>query len=135
MSSPFKHSRAQLAYPPPPEGWRDEEFEYSFDLSSNPAFQTVLTPGQQILDMVLQIERDAEFRWRAIQVSNPGSLLGLRFRTPDGTYMSDGYVPMENFSGFPGAQGGIPGGMPVALESEIVCPPGCTILLDAINMV
>ena len=128
-------SRAQLAYPPAPEGWRDEEFEYSFDLSSNVAFATVLAPGQPILDMVLETERDAEFRWRAIQVSNPGSFLGLRFRTPDGTYMAEDFAPMENFSGFPGAQGGVPGGMPIALEAEIVCPPGSTILLDAANMV
>ena len=122
--------RPQFVYPPPPEGWRDEDFEYSFDLSNLPAFQLVLGLGAQINDIVLQLDRDAEFRWRAIQVSNPGSQLGLRFQTPDGTFLQNDYAPMENFSGFPGASGGIPGGEPVALEPEVVCPPGSVILLD-----
>jgi hypothetical protein len=126
--------RPQLAYPPAPEGWVDEEFEYWFDFSNMPAFQTFLSPGEEILNMVMPTQRDAEFRWRAIQVSNPGSFLGLRFRTPDGVYLADGFAPMENFSGFPGAAGGLPGGAPVALEPEIVCPPGCVLLLDAKNL-
>ena len=126
--------RPQCAYPPAPPGWQDEEFEYSFDFSNMPAFQTVLAPGEEILNMVMALERDAEFRWRAVQVSNPGSFLGLRFRTPDGVYMADDYAPMENFSGFPGAAGGLPGGDPVALEPEIVCAPGCVLLLDAKNL-
>jgi hypothetical protein len=119
-----------MSYPPAPDGWEDIEFEYFFDLSGIPAFQQILAPGQEVTDIVLQLQRDAEFRWRAIQVSNPGSFLGLRFRTPDGTYMANDYAPMENFSGFPGAVAGIPGGEPVALEPEIVCPAGAVILLD-----
>ena len=127
--------RPQFAYPAAPEGWEDQEFEYWFDLSNLPAFQIALLPGQEIPNIVLQLQRDAEFRWRAVQVSNPGSFLGLRFRTPDGVYLQDDYAPMENFSGFPGAVAGIPGGEPVALEPEIVCPAGAAILLDAKNLV
>ena len=126
--------RPQFAYPAAPEGWEDQEFEYWFDLSNLPAFQIALLPGQEIPNIVLQLQRDAEFRWRAVQVSNPGSFLGLRFRTPDGVYLQDDYAPMENFSGFPGAVAGIPGGEPVALEPEIVCPAGAAILLDAKNL-
>jgi hypothetical protein len=126
--------RPQFAYPAAPEGWEDQEFEYWFDLSNLPAFQIALLPGQEIPNIVLQLQRDAEFRWRAVQVSNPGSFLGLRFRTPDGVYLQDDYAPMENFSGFPGAVAGIPGGEPVALEPEIVCPAGSAILLDAKNL-
>ena len=126
--------RPQFAYPPAPEGFQDEEFCYWFDFSNMPAFQSVLGAGEEILNMVMPTERDAEFRWRAIQVSNPGSFLGLRFRTPDGVYLADDYAPMEDFSGFPGASGGIPGGDPVALEPEIVCPAGCVLLLDCKNL-
>ena len=126
--------RPQFAYPAAPEGWEDQEFEYWFDLSNLPAFQIALLPGQEIPNIVLQLQRDAEFRWRAVQVSNPGSFLGLRFRTPDGVYLQDDYAPMENFSGFPGAVAGIPGGEPVALEPEIVCPAGATLLLDVRNL-
>ena len=122
--------RPQFPYPPPPEGWEDVEFEYWFDLSSLPALQSVLAPGEEILNIVLQLQRDAEFRWRGVQVSNPGSFFGLRFRTPDGVYLEDDYAPMENFSGFPGAVAGIPGGEPLALEPEVVCPAGSTSLLD-----
>jgi hypothetical protein len=100
-----------------------------------PAFQSILTPGEEILNMVMPTERDADFYWRGIQVSNPGSLLGLRFRTPDGAYMADDYALMENFSGFSGAAGGIPGGAPVALESEVLVLAGAVLLLDAKNMV
>ena len=126
--------RPQFAYPAAPEGWEDQEFEYWFDLSNLPAFQIALLPGQEIPNIVLQLQRDAEFRWRAVQVSNPGSFLGLRFRTPDGVYLQDDYAPMENFSGFPGAVAGIPGGEPLALEPEIVCPAGATLLLDVRNL-
>jgi len=126
--------RPQAAYPPAPPGWQDEEFEYYFDLSNLPAFQSTLAPQQEIPDMVLKLQPDAEFRWRGVQASNPGSSLGLRFRTPDGVYLQDDYAPCENFSGFPGGAAGIPGGGPVALESEIVCPAGAVILLDAKNL-
>ena len=126
--------RPQFAYPPAPEGFEDEDFEYFFDFSNMPAFQSVLTPGEEILNMVMPTQRDAEFRWRGIQVSNPGSFVGLRFRTPDGVYLQEDYAPMQNFSGFAGAAGGIPGGAPVALEPEIVCPPGVVLLLDAKNL-
>ena len=30
--------RPQFVYPPPPEGWRDEDFEYSFNLTTCPRF-------------------------------------------------------------------------------------------------
>jgi hypothetical protein len=126
--------RPQAAYPPAPPGWQDEEFGYYFDLSTLPAFAVVLGAGQEITSIVLQLQPDAEFHWRAIQVSNPGSLLGLRFRAPDGTLLSEGYIPMENFSGFPGAAAGIPGGGPVAIEPEIVCPAASVILLDVQNL-
>ena len=127
--------RPQFPYPPAPEGWVDEEFEYYFDVSILPVFQVPILPGQEIVGIVLQTQPDAEFRWRAVQVSNPGSMLGLRFRAPDGAYLSEGYVPMENFSGFPQAAAGIPGGGPVALEPEIVCPAASVVLLDVANLV
>lgn len=126
--------RPQFAYEQAPEGWQDEEFEYWFDFSHLPVFQIGLLPGQEILDIVLPLERDAEFRWRAIQVSNPGSVLGLRFHAPDGSELADGFALMEDFSGFPGAVGGVPGGTPVPIEPEVVCPIGAVLLLDVRNM-
>ena len=128
--------RPQFAYPPAPEGWEDQDFEYWFDLSNLPAFQVVLTPGQSIEGIALQLERDAEYRWRGLEASDvAGSFLGLRFRTPDGTYMADDYAPVENFNSFPAGVPGLPGSEPVAFEPEIVCPPGAVVLLDVKNMV
>jgi hypothetical protein len=126
--------RPQFPYPPAPEGWVDEEFEYYFDVSILPVFQVPILPGQEIVGIVLQTQPDAEFRWRGVQVLNPGTFFGLRFRTPDGTYMQDDYAPMETFSGFPGATAGMPGGEPVALESEVICPAGCVVRLDVKNL-
>ena len=126
--------RPQAAYPPAPPGWQDEEFEYYFDVSSLPAFQIALTPGQEITGVVLKLQPDAEFHWRGLEVWNPKGVLGLLFRTPDGEYIQADYVTEPTFWGFPAASGGIPGGGPVAIEPEIVCPAGAALLLDLKNL-
>jgi hypothetical protein len=126
--------RPQAAYPPAPPGWQDEDFEYYFDVSSLPAFQIALTPGQEITGLVLKLQPDAEFRLRALQVWNPNGALGVRFQTPDGQYFDADYVPASVFWGLPLATGGIPGGVPVAIEPEIVCPAGSALLLDLKNL-
>ena len=126
--------RPQFAYPAAPPGWADVEFAYVFDMSSLPALSTPLYPGQEISAIPLALQRDAEFRWRAVQVANPSSSLGLRFRCFDDAALSEDYAPVENFSSLVNAVGGLPGGAPVALEDEIVCPAGAVLLLDLKNL-
>jgi hypothetical protein len=127
--------RPQFAYPPAPEGFKDEDFIYCFDAFNVPGFGIVLAPGQDFQNIPLQLQRDAEFRWRGVQVSNPASLLGIQLTTPDGTALSDDYVPAEVDSGLPGGVSGQPGGVPVPLEPEIVCAAGSVILMSVKNMV
>jgi len=101
LSKRLRELPAPIRLSSSPEGWEDVEFEYFFDVSIQ-VLQIVLVPNHGVTSIPLQLDRDAEFRWRGIQVSNPNSSFGLRFRTPDGTYLQDDYQPMQNFSGFPG---------------------------------
>jgi hypothetical protein len=57
--------------------------------------------------------------------------LGIRFTDPWGNHLSDGFVPVASYNGNQGSQ---PGGIPVALESEIVCPPGGIVTVDLKNL-
>jgi hypothetical protein len=129
--------RPQFPYLPAPEGFEDEDFIYYFDAQNTVAFGIVLAlpPGEDFRDIPLQLQRDGEFRWRGVQVSNPGGALALQFQTPDGTALSDDYVPAEVYSGLPGGVSGQPGGVPVPLEAEIVCAAGSVILVSVKNMV
>lgn len=126
--------RPQFAYALAPDGWEDQEFEYFFDTLN--ALPPLIAPGQEFQNIVLQLHRDADFHWRAVQTSRlgGGAGLGLRFRTPDGSRIEDAYVPAWNLSGYPGAAAGIPGGTPVPLQDEIVCPAGSVILLDILAL-
>lgn len=116
--------RPQYAYPPPPPGWKDEEFEYIFDVADTPAL--AILPSYRI---PLQLQQDAEYRFRAFQISgNTGKLL-VRFWSPDGFILSQ--VQIENDLAYSAAVGPSPvGKLPVPLPDEIVCPPGAALLID-----
>ena len=117
--------RPQYAYPAPPPGWQDEEFEYYFDVGNTPALGVI--PSFQV---PLQLQQDAEYRIRAFQISgNTGKLL-LRFWTPTGEIIDQ--VPIENDLAYAGTVNGKPpiGRLPVPLPDEIVCPAGSALLVD-----
>lgn len=121
--------RPQFAYPPPPPGWVDEEFEYYFDSVDYPALGQV--PSNQI---VLPLQADAEFRLRAFQISgNTGKLL-VRFWTPRGDILSQ--VPVENDLAYASTVQGVApvGRLPVPLNDEIVCPAGSAFSIDLASL-
>jgi hypothetical protein len=115
--------RPQFSYPPPPEGWVEEEFEYYFDSITYPALAQV--PSSQI---VLPLQADAEFRIRAFQISgNTGNLL-VRFWDALGNQLSQ--VPVINVLAYSGEPQGDVGRLPVPLNDELICPKGSSIRLD-----
>lgn len=123
--------RPQFAYPTP-EGFQDEEFVQYFDSISNPALATVLAAGAEIRDIPLILDSNAEFHIRGIEVAlENNNELGIQIRDPYGNYLSDGYVPAGAYSG---QQLGDVGACPVALESEIVCPPGGALSISIKNL-
>ena len=117
--------RPQCAYPSPPPGWVDEEFEYYFDQTTVPSLAIV--PSSQV---PLPLQPDAEYRFRGIQISGNVGNLVLRLWTPQGDQLSQTLVEADRAYAST-VQGGPPvGKLPVALSDEIVCAPGTTLLID-----
>lgn len=119
----------QFVYPPTPEGYVDEEFEYYFDSTNTPGLDAV-TPGSQVNRVVLPLQPDCEFIWRAIEISGNTGPMCLRFYDPFGNELSA--VQVENdrsYSAF--LQGANPiGRLPVPFEPEIACPKGGFLEVD-----
>jgi hypothetical protein len=117
--------RPQCAYPPPPSGWIDEEFEYYFDSIDTPSLAIV--PSNKV---PLQLQPDAEFHLRGIQISGNVGNLAIRFWTPQGEQISQCLVEADR--AYAGTVQGAPpvGKLPVALSEEIVCAPGTVLLID-----
>lgn len=117
--------RPQFAYPPPPPGWRDEEFEYYFDSTDYPALGIVPSNG-----IVLPLQGDAEFRIRAFQISGNTGNIAVRFWSARGDALS--LVPVENDLAYAGTVNGAPpvGRLPVPLNDEIICPAGSALRID-----
>jgi hypothetical protein len=113
--------RPQYLVDPTPEGFVDEEFEYYFDSNNTPGLQA-LSPGQQVNKVVLQLQADAEFIWRAIQISGNTGPLCLKFYDPSGRELFA--VDVEADRAYSASlQGASPiGRLPVVFEPEIRCP-------------
>jgi hypothetical protein len=121
--------RPQFAYPPPPPGFEDYEFEYYFDSIDYPALGIVPSNG-----IVLPLQADAEFRIRGFQISgNTGELL-VRFWDALGNPLSQ--VPVENDLAYAGTVNGLPpvGRLPVPLPDEIICPAGSALRIDLASL-
>jgi len=118
--------RPQFAYPTPP-GFTDEEFVYSFDRSNTPSLTPGLLPGQSFLNVPLQLEKDVEYRIRSIEVIDPSGVLGVRFRDAFGTHLTYGgvWVPAGVFT---------KSGPGLALEPELFCPAGSSLMVDVTNL-
>lgn len=121
--------RPQFAYDPPPEGYAEEDFVYYFDSTNTPALNQVPV-NEPLSRIALQMQADAEFRLRAIQISgNVGQLL-MRLWDPFGNQFSQ--VMIEADRAYGGSeQGPQPiGRLPVVVEPEIPCPAGGLLLID-----
>lgn len=116
--------RPQFAFPPAPAGFRDEQFHYGFDGSNVPALATAIAAGSQVLNVVLQLQNDAEFILRAIkvQLGTAPSSLALQLRDPYGNYLSA--TPLELSNYLTGGGAAMVGQMAVPFEDQIRCPLG-----------
>ena len=126
--------RPQSVYPDPPEGWEDTDFVYYFDPVNTPALGGGLPAGETIQKIPLQLQPDADFYLRGIQISGNTGRLGLTFWTPAGDPISQ--VTVEADRAYSGTLNGNPpvGRLPVMVEPEIFCPAGSQILLDLTNI-
>lgn len=120
--------RPQFAYETP-QGFEDEPFEYWFDKNTVAALGSKLTSGQQLTDIPLQLDPDADFYWRAIKITASSNDFYIRFRDPYGNYLSD-YIPGYNYVGSPTVAQAPFGSTPVVLDSEIECPAGTIIFVE-----
>lgn len=125
--------RPQFCYPDPPEGWVDEEFEYYFD-TSNTLGLTLPAVGQLSAQIVLQMLPDADFLWRATQISGNTGPLCIRFYDPQGRELSAVIVEADRaYSGYLGAQNPV-GRLPVPFEPEIRIPAGGFLMVDLLTL-
>jgi hypothetical protein len=120
--------RPQFAFEPPPPGWEDVDFEYVFSPENTPAMNVPLFPGDTLLNVVLPLEPDAEYRVRSIEFIDPSlGGLGVRFRDAYGVLLSPlpGFVRSSSYTRT---------GAAVPLEPELVCPAGSVLQVDLKNL-
>ena len=121
--------RPQYAYEHPPPGWADEEFEYYFDNLNTPALDII--PSSKV---PLQLQPDAEFRIRGIQISGNVGNLAIRFWTPSGEQISQCLIEADRAYAGTLNDGPPVGRLPVPLADEIVCPAGAVLLVDIADL-
>jgi hypothetical protein len=116
--------RPQSAYAPPPPGWVDEEFTYTFSPDNTPALGQV--PVNQV---PLQLQPDAEYHIRGIEVSGNAGNIVIRL-WKGGTQLSQTLVPVDR--AYSGTVNGNPpvGRLPVPFEPEVLCEAGSQLLID-----
>jgi hypothetical protein len=111
-----------------PAGFEDKQFHLSFDQSNTPMLSSVgqtIAAGAFLQNIPLQLQRDAIFMWRGIEVNAPGvdgSSLLIQFKDAYGNYLSDVPIPVNLYAA-PIGNVSI-GNPPVALEPELFCPAG-----------
>lgn len=120
--------RPEFAYETP-AGFEDEPFEHFFDKNNAPALAGPFTSGQQVLDIPLRLDTDADFFWRAIKITAASQKFFIRFRDPFGNLLSD-YIPAANYIPSPTRFEAPLGSAPVPLEPEIPCPAGSIVFVD-----
>ena len=118
--------RPQLAYPPPPPGYEDETFHYSFDSTNTPLLGVNILAGAYANNIILPLQPDAPFICRGIQirtVTGGGSTLDCQLKTPHGDYLATVPVPISRWLDG-GGRASVTGKMRVPLEMEIECQAG-----------
>jgi len=117
--------RPQFAFPPPPYGYDDEQFSYSFDGSTVPLLNAAIAAGQPANNIILLLEADAPFiaRGLKIQLGTAASTLWFQLKTPRGDYMQVVPVPIALYAGL-GGGAPIAGELIVPFDAEIECPSG-----------
>lgn len=130
--------RPQFAYPPPPEGFIDEDFEYVFSAANTPVIAGGLLPGQMILNVSLPLEMGPEYRIRSLEVIDPSGAGGFRFRDALGTLLSEtgAFVPSPLAYDVASLVAGlsVDFAKSIAIEPELVCPGGSALTVDIKNL-
>lgn len=122
--------RAQYAFPAPPLGWKEEDFVYYFDQTNLPVLATLSAPGDSARGIVLQLQNDAEFRLRGIQISGNTQSMQIRWYDAFGNFLSASVVEADrDYSGTINGALQI-GRLPVMVEPEIPCPAGGFLSID-----
>ena len=126
--------RPQFAYPPPEPGFVEEEFCYFFDSTNVPDLASPLPPGGQVLRIPLQLEPDAPFFLRGIQISGNQGPLGIRFTDPWGNELAEGSIEADR-GYYATLDGPNPvGRLPVIVEPQVLCPAGSMLLIDLTSL-
>jgi hypothetical protein len=121
--------RPQYVTTPTPPGFVDEEFEYYFDSTNTPALAPLVS-GQQVNRVTLQLQQDAEFIWRGIEISGNTGPLCARFYDPFGNELAAMQVEVDRAYGATLNGANPVGRLPVAFEPEIRCPAGGFLQVD-----
>lgn len=123
--------RPQYAYPEPPPGWAEEDFVYYFDSTNTPALAG-LTANNPVLKIPLQMQADAEFRLRGIQISGNVGNLYIRLYDAYGGELAQALAEADRM--YAGTENGPNpiGRLPVPFEPEIPCPAGGFLLIDLV---
>jgi hypothetical protein len=126
--------RPQFPASEPPPGYVDEDFVYYFDATNVPDLATFPAAGNSILKIPLQLQHDAPFILRAIEISGNTGPLGVRFTDPFGWELAADSIEADR--GYSGTVNGANpvGRLPVMVEPEVYCPAGAVLLLDVTNL-
>ena len=121
--------RPQYAYPEPPEGFVEEDFVYYFDQTNVPVLG-LIPLNQPLSRIALQLESDAPFKLRGIQVS--GNVPNMLMRLYDCYDNQLSQVLVEADRAYSGTENGPApvGRLPVVFEPEIPCPAGAVLMID-----
>jgi hypothetical protein len=117
------------------QGFRDEQFHYSFDASNVPILGTAILAGQRVENITLQLQNDCEFILRALKVqATDDSVSGLycTIQDPFGNYLSAVPLPLSGY--FTGGGAISVGRMAVPFEAETWAPLGGFFRLDLWNV-
>jgi len=123
--------RPQFAYPDPPNGWAEEDFIYYFDQANTPALAG-LTNNNPVLRIPLQLQTDAPFKLRGIQVSGNLGNLYIRLWDTNDNPLSQMLIEVDRSYGGSEQSLNPVGKLPVVFEPEIPCQPGAVLMLDIV---
>jgi hypothetical protein len=99
--------------------YEDKDFAKSYTVT--------LSANQQLNNVGVQLDKDADFIWSAVQVSYTGQPFAVRFSDSTGFYLSDSYIGSFAFA----ASTGI--GVPYVLLPSLFLPAGSAIIVDLIE--
>lgn len=119
--------RPQFAYPPPPANVREESFLYIYDSANVNGLSGTVPANDQLNNIPLPFERDAEFHLRGILVQDgtDASSLQIWFQDSFGNYLQANTITLSTL--WSGAGVAVAGKIPVTFEPEVICPAGALV--------